>query len=361
MVINTEAGITPGNMKKGQVTIKDIARELEISPSTVSKALNDHPDISQATKKAVRELVIKWNYKPDPIALSLLSGKSKIIGVIVPEIVHYFFSTVISGIEDFAYGSGYHVMFCQSNETYLREVKAVQTLLSSRVDGILISIAKLTRDFEHFRNIIDNKVPLVFFDRICDEIETDRVMVDDEAGAYEAVKHLIKTGCRNIIHLSGPPDVNIGRNRKNGYIKALREFNLPVAEENIINCDTSGDAVKVVPRLLNRKEKPDGIFAVNDLTAAEAMKIVKQAGYRVPEDISIIGFTSGMISDLTDPSLTSVEQHGYIIGEEAVKLLIGRIERKIELPFQTKIIRTELVIKDSTRRAITITDNTEGV
>jgi len=348
-------------MKKGQVTIKDIARELEISPSTVSKALNDHPDISQATKKAVRELVIKWNYKPDPIALSLLSGKSKIIGVIVPEIVHYFFSTVISGIEDFAYGSGYHVMFCQSNETYLREVKAVQTLLSSRVDGILISIAKLTRDFEHFRNIIDNKVPLVFFDRICDEIETDRVMVDDEAGAYEAVKHLIKTGCRNIIHLSGPPDVNIGRNRKNGYIKALREFNLPVAEENIINCDTSGDAVKVVPRLLNRKEKPDGIFAVNDLTAAEAMKIVKQAGYRVPEDISIIGFTSGMISDLTDPSLTSVEQHGYIIGEEAVKLLIGRIERKIELPFQTKIIRTELVIKDSTRRAITITDNTEGV
>lgn len=360
MVINTEAGITPGNMKKGQVTIKDIARELEISPSTVSKALNDHPDISQATKKAVRELVIKWNYKPDPIALSLLSGKSKIIGVIVPEIVHYFFSTVISGIEDFAYGSGYHVMFCQSNETYLREVKAVQTLLSSRVDGILISIAKLTRDFEHFRNIIDNRVPLVFFDRICDEIETDRVMVDDEAGAYEAVKHLIKTGCRNIIHLSGPPDVNIGRNRKNGYIKALREFNLPVAEENIINCDTSGDAVKVVPRLLNRKEKPDGIFAVNDLTAAEAMKIVKQAGYRVPEDISIIGFTSGMISDLTDPSLTSVEQHGYIIGEEAVKLLIGRIERKIELPFQTKIIRTELVIKDSTRRAITITDNTEG-
>lgn len=357
---NTEAGISQRNMKKGQVTIKDIARELEISPSTVSKALNDHPDISQATKKAVRELVIKWNYKPDPIALSLLSGQSKIIGVIVPEIVHYFFSTVISGIEDFAYGSGYHVMFCQSNETYLREVQAVQTLLSSRVDGILISVAKLTRDFEHFRKIIDNRIPLVFFDRICDEIETDRVMVDDEAGAYEAVKHLIKTGCRNIIHLSGPPDVNIGRNRKNGYIKALREFNLPVLEENIINCDTSAEAIKVVPRLLSRKEKPNGIFAVNDLTAAEAMKIVKQGGYSVPEDISIIGFTSGMISDLTDPSLTSVEQHGYVIGEEAVKLLIGRIERKMELPFQTKIIRTELVIKDSTRRAITIPDNTEG-
>jgi LacI family transcriptional regulator len=347
-------------MKKGQVTIKDIARELGISPSTVSKALKEHPDISPATKKAVRELVIKWNYKPDPIALSLLSGQSKIIGVIVPEIVHYFFSTVISGIEDFAYGSGYHVMFCQSNETYLREVQAVQTLLSSRVDGILVSVAKVTRDFEHFRKIIDDRIPLVFFDRICDEIETDRVIVDDETGAYEAVKHLIKTGCRNIIHLSGPPDLNIGRDRKNGYIKALKDYNLPVLEENIINCDTSGEAVKVVPGLLNRKNKPDGIFAVNDLTAAEAMKIVKQGGYKVPEDISIVGFTSGMISDITDPSLTSVEQHGYIIGEEAVKLLIGRIERKKEMPFQTKIIRTELVIKDSTRRNATIPDNTEG-
>jgi LacI family transcriptional regulator len=347
-------------MKKVQVTIKDIARELGISPSTVSKALKEHPDISSATKMAVRELVIKWNYKPDPIALSLLSGQSKIIGVIVPEIVHYFFSTVISGIEDFAYGSGYHVMFCQSNETYLREVQSVQTLLSSRVDGILVSVAKVTRDFEHFRKIINDRIPLVFFDRICDEIETDRVIVDDETGAYEAVKHLIKTGCRNIIHLSGPPDLNIGRDRKNGYIKALKDYNLPVLEENIINCDTSGEAVKVVPGLLNRKNKPDGIFAVNDLTAAEAMKIVKQGGYKVPEDISIVGFTSGMISDITDPSLTSVEQHGYIIGEEAVKLLIGRIERKKEMPFQTKIIRTELVIKDSTRRNATIPDNAEG-
>jgi DNA-binding LacI/PurR family transcriptional regulator len=336
-------------MKRGQVTIKDIARELGISPSTVSKALKEHPDISPATKKAVRELVIKWNYKPDPIALSLLSGQSKIIGVIVPEIVHYFFSTVISGIEDLAYESGYHVMFCQSNETYDREVKAVQTLLSSRVDGILVSVSKVTTDFNHFRKIIDDRIPLVFFDRICDEIESDRVIVDDETGAYEAVKHLIKTGCRNIIHLSGPLNINIGRNRKNGYIKALRDFNFPVFEENIINCDTSGEAVKLIPGLLNRKEKPDGIFAVNDLTAAEAMKIVKQSGYKVPQDISIIGFTSGMISDLTDPTLTSVEQHGYKIGEEAIRLLIGRVERKIEIPFHTKIIGTELVIKDSTR------------
>src|SRR5512136_2667707 len=156
-------------MKKGQVTIKDIAKELGISPSTVSKALKEHPDISSETKKAVRELVERWHYKPDPIALSLKSGLSKTIGVIVPEIVHYFFSTVISGIEDVAYDSGYHVMFCQSNESYEREVKAVETLLSSRVDGILVSLCKVTIKFDHFRDIVKAGIPLVFFDRICDE------------------------------------------------------------------------------------------------------------------------------------------------------------------------------------------------
>ena len=287
-------------MYKGQVTIKDIAKELGISPSTVSKALNDHPDISQVTKKAVRDLVEKWNYKPDPIALSLKSGLTKTIGVIVPEIVHYFFSTVISGIEDLAYDSGYHVMFCQSNETYEREVKAVQTLLSSRVDGILVSITKVTKDFSHFRKIQDNGIPLVFFDRICNELDTDRVIVDDEQG-------------------------------------------------NIIKCDTREEATIIVPELMKRTKRPDGIFAVNDLTAVEAMNMIKECGFNVPKDVSVVGFTSGMISDITCPTLSSVEQHGYMIGKEAVKLLINRIEKKQNLPFRTITIKTEMVIKGSSR------------
>ena len=338
-------------MNKGHVTIKDIAKELGISPSTVSKALKSHPDISPATKKAVKELVERWNYKPDPIALSLQGGLSKSIGVIVPEIVHYFFSTVISGIEDLANESGYHVMFCQSNESYEREVRAVQTLLASRVDGILVSVSKVTENFDHFRRIIDSGIPLVFFDRICDELDTDRVIVDDETGAYEAVKHLILTGCRNIVHLSGPPNLNIGRNRVNGYRKALAEFNVKLNEENIIRCDSSADAGRLVPELLRRKPRPDGIFAVNDLTAAEAMKVFKNNGFRIPDDVSIIGFTSGMISDLTDPPLTSVEQHGYTVGMEAVRLLINNLESRKELKSQTKIINTELVIKGSTKRS----------
>jgi DNA-binding LacI/PurR family transcriptional regulator len=337
-------------MHKGQVTIKDIAKELGISPSTVSKALKGHPDISASTKKSVKELVDKWHYIPDPIALSLKSGLSKTIGVIVPEIVHYFFSTVIGGIEDLAYDAGYHVMFCQSSESYQREVKAVDTLLSSRVDGILVSVTKATSNFDHFRKIQDNGIPIVFFDRVCDEIDADKVIVDDEAGAYEAVKHLINIGCRNIVHLSGPQNLLIGKNRKNGYLKALKENNIRADENNIIKCDTSEEAYLVVPELLKRTLKPDGIFAVNDLTAAATMKIVINSGYSVPDDIAIVGFTSGLISDITNPTLTSVEQHGYIIGKEAVRMLIDRIEKKHELPSQTKIIKTELVVKGSTKR-----------
>jgi DNA-binding LacI/PurR family transcriptional regulator len=339
-------------MEKDRVTIKDIAEELGISPSTVSKALKGHPDISSETKKAVRDLVEKWNYKPDPIALSLKVGQGRTIGVIVPEIVHYFFSTVISGIEDFAYDLGYNVMFCQSNELYEREVKAVETFLSNRVDGILVSLSKTTLDFDHFRKVQKAGIPLVFFDRVCTELDTHRVIVNDEQGAFDAVTYLIKTGCMNIVHLSGPPNLLIGKNRKDGYIRAVKEHNLPLPEENIIRCDSADLARIVVPELLKRDIRPDGIFAVNDLTAAEAMKIVQRNGHKVPDEISIVGFTSGMISDLTDPPLTSVEQHGYVIGQEAVSLLVNNLENKEDVHFQTKVIETELVVKGSTRKVI---------
>jgi LacI family transcriptional regulator len=337
-------------MQKGQITIKDIAKELGISPSTVSKALKGHRDISSSTKESVRKLAELWNYKPDQIALSLKSGLSKTIGVIVPEIVHYFFSTVIGGIEDLAYDRGYHVMFCQSSELYAREVKAVETLLSSRVDGILVSVSKTTEQLDHFRKILDNNIPLVFFDRVCEEIDSDRVIVDDENGAYDAVNHMIDIGCKNIVHLSGPPNLLIGKNRKDGYMRALSEHNMPIDEKNIIRCDSREDATMIVPELLRRSERPDGVFAVNDLTAASAMRIIIDMGFSVPDDIAVVGFTSGLISELTNPTLTSVEQDGYIVGKEAVRLLIDRLENKNEVPFQTKIIKTKLVIKGSTQR-----------
>jgi LacI family transcriptional regulator len=230
-------------------------------------------------------------------------------------------------------------------------VKAVDTLLGSRVDGILVSVSKETRNFDHFRKILDDGIPLVFFDRICDEIDTDRVIVDDETGAYEAVSHLIGIGCKNIVHLSGPQNILIGKRRKDGYVKALTSHNIKVSVSNIVKCDTMEEAEVIVPVLMNRAEKPDGIFAVNDLTAAAAMRIATDRGFIVPEEIAFVGFTSGLISDITNPTLTSVEQHGYDIGKEAVKLLIDRLEKNHDRPTQTKIIKTELVIKGSTQRS----------
>ena len=336
-------------MYKGQVTIKDIARELGISPSTVSRALKDHPDISQETKNAVKSLADKLNYTPDPIALSLKSRQSKIIGVIVPDIVHYFFSTVIHGIEDVAYNSGYNVMVCESNETYEREVKNVDTLLSSRVDGILISVSKRTKKSGHFLKIQEAGVPMVFFDRVSRDVDTDQVVVDDEIGAFRAVDHLLSSGCRRIAILGSEEHLFIGEQRKLGYLRAHRERGLKPDPKLIAICDTMDMAEKIVPGMLQLPHPPDAFFAVNDLTAATAMKIVKDSGLKVPEDISIVGFTNGQISTLTDPALSSVEQFGYEIGKKAVQMLIRRLESAQDFPLQREVIKTQLVVKGSSR------------
>lgn len=337
-------------MHKGQVTIKDIAKELGVSPSTVSRALKNHPDISVETKKAINDLAKKLNYSPDPIALSLKSRKSKIIGVIVPEIVHYFFSTVLHGIEDFAYDAGYNVMICESNESFERELKNVDALMSNRSDGILVSLTKNTQSFDHFKKIQNSGVPLVFFDRICDELDTDKVVVDDEKGAFEAVSHLISIGCRNIAHLTAPGHLIISQQRKAGYIRALETYNIPINPDLIILCDTIEEAKKSIPALLARDPRPDGIFAVNDLTAAEAIRIIKEMGLKVPYDIAVVGFTNGQISDLTDPPLSSVEQHGYEIGKQAATLLIDRIEKQEDYAPITRVIETKFVLKASSKR-----------
>ena len=336
-------------MNNGNVTIKDIARELKISPSTVSRALKDHPDISPETKKMVNNLAEKWNYVPNPIALSLKGGSSKTIGIIVPQIVHYFFSAVISGAEDYANNEGYSVMICQSNEKYENEVKGVQTLLNSHVDGILGSISKVSRNMEHFMEITRRNIPLVFFDRICEEMDTDRVIVDDIEGAYMAVKHLILEGKKRIIHLSGPPNLRISKDRIEGFIKALNEFRIPVNEDNIIKCDQIEEADWIIPSLLTRSPGPDAFFCVNDLTAAETLKIVKSHGFKVPDDIAIVGFTNGQISKLTDPGLSTVDQHGYEMGQEAARLLLERLGNRSK-PTHTSIIKTELIVRGSSSR-----------
>ncbi|MDZ7633848.1 MAG: LacI family DNA-binding transcriptional regulator [Bacteroidales bacterium] len=333
-------------MGRENITIKDIARELGISPSTVSRALKDHPDISKATRDAVNELAERWNYRPNPIALSLKSGSSKTIGVIIPEVVHYFFSTVISGIEDVLYQRDYNMILCQSNEMWEHEVKNIRTLLSSRVDGILASVTKTTSDFSHYRSIIEKDIPLVFFDRAAEELRTDSVVIDDETGAYKAVNHLLRTGKKRIVHLSGPMQLAIARNRLNGYMKAMKEYRLNPSEQDIVRCDDIGSAEIVIPALLKRNPRPDAFFAVNDLTAAQALMIIKRHGLKIPEDIAVVGFTNSQIATLTDPGLTSVDQKGYEMGQVAARLLMDRIENP-RSPVQNKVITSELVIRGS--------------
>jgi LacI family transcriptional regulator len=339
-------------MRSPQTTIKDIAETLGLSPSTVSRALKDHPDISIDTKKAVRELALKLNYEPNAMAIGLRNSKSNIIGVIIPEVVHHFFSTVISGIEDVAYDAGYQVMVCQSNESYLREVKNTQALLLTRIEGLLVSLSKETRDYKHFQNLIHLNIPIVFFDRSCDQLDTDKVIVDDFEGAYKAVSHLISMGCSRIAHLGTEPDLIIGRNRMNGFIKAMKDHNLAIDEKLISKCDTLQAAQLVTKRMIYELKPPDGIFAVNDLTAIGAMQTIKECKLRIPEDIAVAGFGNGIYSQFTDPPLTTVEQNGYRMGQLAMNMMLDRLMRKDEYPPITEVLETNLIIRKSSKKPI---------
>ncbi|MFC2151157.1 LacI family DNA-binding transcriptional regulator [Bacteroidota bacterium] len=334
-------------MKGHQVTIKDIAKILHISPSTVSRALKDHPDINPQTKKNVQELAKKLNYKPNQIALNLLQQESKLIGVIVPEIIHYFFSTIISGIEKVANESGYHIIIAQSNESYHKEVENVQALLSSNIDGFVITMAKTTLNFDHFKNVEEIGVPMVFVDRACDKVTADSVLVDDFDGAYKATKHLVENGCKNIIHLAGPQNLDIGVKRKDGFLAALNDSDVNVNDFAIQICDTHEHALKLIPELFSRHNNIDGIFAVNDLTAIGAMKAVKQMNKTVPNDVAISGFTNSFISYIADPELTTVDQKGFEMGQHAARMILKRIQSTENYGPVTTILNTELVIRKS--------------
>jgi len=335
-------------MRSAQITIKDLAEQLGISPSTVSRALKDHPDISAATKKAVRELADKLEYEPNALALSLRSSKSNNIGLIIPEIVHYFFSQVISGIEDVANDAGYHVIICQSNESYSREVKNVQALLSSRIEGLILSISKETRTMEHLIHLRKKNIPITFFDRIPNDFAADHVVIDDYKGAYQAVKHLIDQGCRQIAHLGTSRDMGIGLDRYKGYIQALKDHHLIINEDLIVDCDSYKAARLVTRKMIYGTSPVDGIFAVNDLTAIGALQTAKECGVKIPEEMAIVGFSNGIYSNLTDPPLTTVEQYGYKMGQHAAQMLLNRLFSKNDYPPVKEVIKPELIVRGST-------------
>lgn len=339
-------------MKSGEITIKDLARELGISPSTVSRALSGHPDISASTIKKVTELAERYHYQPNSIALSLRSRKTRTIGVIIPEISHSFFAAIISGIEDKALEKGYNVMLCHSNELYEREVMDARALFSHRVDGLLVGVAKTTNNMDHFRPFIDRGLPLIFFDREPKGIEASCVLVEDEKGAYKAVDHLLKQGCTRIVHLAGPTGVSTTDRRLSGYQKALKDNKLEVNAELIVNCEGGiniEEAEQAVSRLISSGKKFDGVFANNDLTAIGALRALKKAGIKIPGEVAVIGFSDWQLASLIDPPLSSVVQPGYQMGTKTVELFFEEISNP-HAPTRKISLQAEPVIRASSLR-----------
>lgn len=337
-------------MKSSPITIKDIAKILGVSPSTVSRALKDHPDISEGTRNMVKTFAQKVNYRPNALALSLRSQKTKTLGLIIPEIVHHFFSSVISGMEDLAYGEGYHIMVCQSAENFHREVINTQALLDLRVDGLLVSVSKTTKNFDHLKNAMQDGTPIVFFDRVSDQVETDKIVIDDFEGARMATTHLIETGAQKILHLSAPLHLLIGKNRYEGYCKALRDHNIEIEEKLVLKCDTRENVLSLQKHILALAPEIDGVFAVNDSTAIAAMQVLQANGFQIPKDIGVVGFGDGPNATISSPTLTTVEQKGYEMGREAVRLLIQRLANPgVKIGYQTKVIAPFLIKRNSTK------------
>lgn len=339
--------------ENGPLTMKDIARELGISVATVSRALNDSPRISPERRQQIQQYAREHNFTPNVLAESLRHSRvqpQKVIGVIVPEFTHYYFSSILTGIEEAASARGYYLMVALSDERYEREARICEQFHRQKVCGVIVSQAKDTKDYSHFQKLIDSGIPLVFYDRICTGVNASRVTVDDYMGAFNAVTHLIETGCRRIAFYGSPMQLEISKNRYNGYKDALLQHGMQIDESIISVCDNRADAELITPRLLALDTPPDGFFAVNDDTAIGILYTVKHAGLRVPDDVSICGFTNGQRAVACDPMLTTVEQRGHRVGEEAAEILIDKVEGLSPLDkVEKRVVRTRLVIRGTTR------------
>ena len=330
-------------------TIKDIAKELSISPSTVSRALSDHPDISKNTKQLVRKTAKEFNYNPNYAARSLKSKRTKFIGVIVPEIDHHFFSAAISGIEEIAYKAGYTIIVSRSNENVEREIINLNAFYANRVAGVLASISQTTIDGSHFQKIIDNKVPVVFFDRVLEDIDSCKVVINDQESAYTAVKYLLAKGYKRIAHFAGSTDINISKYRCAGYRKALTETGIEIDENLIISGGLhEEDGYKAFEQLLALPVLPEAIFAVNDPVALGALRKIREVGLNVPNDIAIVGFSDNPICEMIIPSLTTVHQPAYEMGKKSAELILKLINSENDdYENETITLNADLIIRES--------------
>lgn len=339
-------------MEKGKnhVSLKDLALEIGVSISTVSRALNNHPDISQSMTKKIQKLAEEMNYTPNPLAMGLLKQATRMIGVIVPDLVTHFYSSIISGIEQVSEEKGYYILIASSSETLKKEINSVENLLKTRVEGLIVCLSQETKDYSHFDRVISNHIPLVFFDRVCRTNEVPSVVVDNVDAAKKITRHFYKNGFRRIAYVAGPDHLNISQERTHGYLKGLKSCGLEFNPELLVKCNMSSkDAIRATALLLELPERPDAIFGINDTVAFAAMKEIKRRGLRIPEDVALVGFTDEFHSTVVEPALTSITHPTFEIGKEAARLFFNLIENPDAKPAQV-VLKTKLVVRKSSVR-----------
>jgi len=334
-----------------EITIHHLATALKISASTVSRALNDNSRISRKTRQLVQQKAIEMGYRPNIQAANLRRKRTKTIGVIVPRIDRYFFSSAISGIEDYAWTKGFNVIISQSNDLLLKEANCVQALYNNRVDGMIISISMQTNDDQHLRLFTDKNIPTLFFDRFCPTIESDRIVVDDFNSGYIITRHLIERGCKRIAHIAGPELLNIYRDRKAGFLKALEEAGLTLYEGYLeVTGLTKEEGKQAFVRLMTLPEPPDGVFCGNDTTALSALEFCQTNHLQVPGDVALVGFSDEPFSAVVSPSLSTVRQPGYEMGFLAAQKIIHRILNSNSIiPYEQIVLPTQLIIRESSK------------
>lgn len=337
---------------QNETTIHDIAKKLNISASTVSRALKNNPLISEKTRDLIKKKAEEMGYRPNIMAANFRTKKTNTIGVLVPLINRHFFSSVISGIEEVAYNKGYAVTISQSKDNYSKETKIAQTLFANRVDGLIVSIGMQTKKFEHLKLFSDRNVPLVFFDRVVDEIKAHKILVDDFNGAFKATQHLIEQGGKRIAHIGGPLNLGIYKNRLKGYKAAMQNAGLNVDKKMLLhNSLTREDGDKALKKLFALPVKPDAIFCANDTTALSAIFYLQQNGYKIPEDVILVGFSNEPFSEVVTPSISTIKQPGFEMGKKAAELIIEQINsKKTRIKHKTILMPTELIVRQSSVR-----------
>ncbi|GLU52779.1 LacI family DNA-binding transcriptional regulator [Dyadobacter frigoris] len=338
-------------MRRRYITIKDIAKSLNISVATVSRALRDKYDVSIETRQKVLDMAVELNYKPNFNATGLVHRSTHNIGVIIPTITNYYFSTVITGIQEIAQSNGFNIILYLTNDSPEIELKIVKNLSESSLDGLLACVSSDASNYAHFQEMIDDGLPVVFFDRVASTIETSKVMQDDYNGAFAAVEHLVDCGYRKIAHITGPKELFFTENRLRGYRNALEKHNLPANQDLIIHSGFSQkDGEKDVTKLFEGKENtPDAIFAVNDRKGIGAIIALKKMHIQVGKEVGVIGFTNDPISEIIAPTLSTVAEPAYEIGKIACELLLKHI-RKTNFPAEQITLSGELIIRESTSR-----------